>query len=178
MNPTNYTPITPQEAYAWLKSGEAIMIDVREPDEYKAEHIGYAASLPLNAVGDISSYAEFSAGRKIIFQCLRGKRGEQACLLLGTNGEGKSYYNLTGGIDAWKEAGLPVIRGMGAAGISIFRQVQMAVGTLIILCIALGFSGLILGFILAGIFGAALLFAGLSGWCGLALLLSKMPWNK
>jgi len=31
---------------------------------------------------------------------------------------------------------------------------------------------------LSAFFGAGLLFAGLSGWCGLAILMSKMPWNK
>ncbi|MFN3701005.1 MAG: YgaP-like transmembrane domain [Alphaproteobacteria bacterium] len=89
-------------------------------------------------------------------------------------------YNLEGGITAWVEAGLPVLSpsGAGGCGISIFRQVQIIVGALVLLSVLAGFFISTSAFVLAGLFGAALMFAGLSGWCGLAMLLNKMPWNR
>jgi len=65
-----------------------------------------------------------------------------------------------------------------SSGISIFRQVQIIIGGLIAVLVVFGFLGLPFGFIGAGLLGFALFVAGLTGWCGLAMLLSKMPWNK
>lgn len=170
--------IPPQQAYDWLTSGEAILIDVREPDEFKAEHIAYALSLPLASVCDSFKQLQIPPTRKVIFQCLRGKRGEQACSIIHQNNDAScDIYNINGGIEEWKKAGLPVI-GSGGTKFSIFRQVQMIVGTLVLLSTLLGFGGHYWGFTIAGILGAALAFAGLSGWCGLAFLLSQAPWNK
>lgn len=169
--------IPAQQAYQWLTSGEAVLIDVREPDEFKTEHIAYALSLPLSNVSNLFKQLRIPSGRKIIFQCLRGKRGEQACTLIATNDTSCSVYNIEGGIDAWKEAGLPIISS-GAVKISIFRQVQIIVGLLVLATTLLGLSGHTWGFAIAGTLGAALAFAGMTGWCGLAMLLSKAPWNR
>ncbi len=168
--------ISPQQAYEWLQNGEAVLIDVREPDEFSAEHISYAASVPLSSVEQTVKSMVFPGDVKIIMQCLKGRRGEQACCVMG-NCDARTYYNIQGGIDAWKEAGLPVV-GKSAPKFPIMRQVQLIVGSLILLLILTGLAGLTAAFILAGIFAGALAFAGLTGWCGLAMLLSRMPWNK
>lgn len=169
--------ISPQEAARWLADGEAVLIDVRERDEFRAEHIAYANSLPLDDLDNLINNMSIPADRKIIFQCLKGKRGENACVRVkGCGACNNEIYNLEGGIMAWKDSGLPVVG--GSSGLSIFRQVQMIVGSIVALMIILGFMGLTLGFIIAGILGAALFTAGLTGWCGLAIILSKMPWNK
>lgn len=169
--------ISPQQAHEWLSSGEAILIDVREPDEFKAEHIACAASLPLANVCRLLEQMHIPEGRKIIFQCLRGKRGEQACALVHAMNATHDVYNLGGGIDRWKNAGLPVVSSVGAR-LSLFRQVQIIVGLLVLISVLLGYSGQIWGFAVAGFFGAALAFAGITGWCGLAMALARMPWNK
>ncbi|WP_419866828.1 YgaP family membrane protein [Altericroceibacterium endophyticum] len=58
------------------------------------------------------------------------------------------------------------------------RQVQITAGTLILIGVLLA-AFVAPGFIwLSGFVGAGLLFAGLSGWCGMATLLSAMPWNR
>lgn len=168
--------IRPEEAYEWLQNGEAILIDVREPDEFSAEHIVYASSVPLSGVEQSVKNMVLPGNVKIIMQCLKGKRGEQACCVMGRC-DGREYYNIDGGIDAWKAAGLPVI-GKTGPRFPIMRQVQMIVGGLILLLILMGLAGLTFGFILAGLFAGALAFAGLTGWCGLAMLLRHMPWNK
>lgn len=171
----NNRNISPQQAHDWLTTGEAILIDVREPDEFKAEHIAHAASLPLGHVGNAFAQLGIAPSRKVIFQCLRGARGNQACALVG---ETKcDAYNIEGGIEAWKNAGLPVVTS-GASKVSVFRQVQMIVGSLVLLATLLGLSGQTWAFYLAAFLGAALAVAGLSGWCGLAMLLAKAPWNK
>ena len=173
------TTISAQQAAQWLSSGEAVLVDVREPEEFKAEHIAYATSLPLGSVRELFPQLRVPENTKIIFQCMKGGRGQQACVAVGGDAAGYDVYNIEGGIKAWKEAGFPVISSaFKTAGISVFRQVQMIAGLLVALFVVLGFSGLILGFVLAGFLGAMLFFAGLTGWCGLAMLLNRMPWNR
>jgi len=58
------------------------------------------------------------------------------------------------------------------------RQVQIAAGILIITGVVLGYSIDSSLFLLSGFTGAGLLFAGISGICGMANVLLKMPWNK
>ena len=171
--------ITVQQAEALISGGDAILIDVREADEFKAEHIACALSMPLSGLPDLFAQLQIPKGRKIIFQCLKGSRGQQACAALaGLNLAGVEVYNLEGGITAWKDAGLPVIASAGGIKLSIFRQVQIIVGTLVTASVILGFAGLTFAFVLAGLFGAALAIAGITGWCGLAMVLTKMPWNR
>lgn len=172
--------ITPKEAYEWLQNGDAILIDVREPEEFQSEHIAYATSVPLSLFEATVANMNIPQNRKVIFQCLKGGRGAQACAIFDAqhNVENPSY-NIDGGIGAWKESGLPVIgQKIKKASMSIFRQVQLIVGSLVAVMVFLGFAGLTLGFVIAGFLGAALAIAGLTGWCGLAMLLQKMPWNK
>ncbi|WPE21047.1 rhodanese-like domain-containing protein [Shinella zoogloeoides] len=170
--------VSPKDAALWLASGEAVLVDVREPDEFRAEHIACAASIPLSSLGHTLAGAQIPADRKMIFQCLKGARGEAACRTAEAAGAGHAVYNLEGGIAAWKEAGLPVVGGARSAAIPLFRQVQIAVGILIAALVALGFSGLTAAFALAGVIGIMLVFAGTTGWCGMAMLLARMPWNR
>ncbi len=172
--------INAKQAAEWLANGEGILIDVREPDEFAAEHIAYASSVPLGQVDALLDAINIPAGKKLIFQCLKGKRGEDACVVVQKAGRvsQEHIYNIEGGISAWKEEGLPTVSSLKEAGMSIFRQVQVIVGGLIALLVVIGFSGLALGFMLAGFLGAALFMAGLTGWCGLAMVLRRMPWNK
>lgn len=170
--------ISPREAASWLASGEAMLLDVREPDEFSAEHIACAASIPLASVGTAFATMQIPASRKVVFQCLKGGRGETACLVAEQAGTGHLIYNLAGGIDAWKAAGFPVVGNTGQPAVPMFRQVQITIGLLIAGLILAGFSGLTAAFALAGIIGAMLALAGVTGWCGMAMLLARMPWNR
>lgn len=127
MSDTQKYTVSAVEAQKWLSSGQAVLVDVREPDEFKAGHIAYALSLPLGSFGECMKQLDLRSGSKIVFQCQRGKRGQQACEIARQVGADHAVYNLEGGIDAWKAAGLPVITAAGAK-ISIFRQVQIIVG--------------------------------------------------
>lgn len=171
--------VSARDAAKWLASGEAILVDVREPDEFKSEHIACAVSVPLGSSARLFGDLQIPPGRKVIFQCQKGGRGEQACHLVGAVAQGHALYNLTGGITAWKEAGLPVAGTQSSSGtMSIFRQVQIGAGLFVLISVLAGFAGYQSGFIIAGLIGAMLVFAGLSGWCGMAMILAKAPWNR
>ncbi|PZQ51601.1 MAG: sulfurtransferase [Rhodovulum sulfidophilum] len=165
--------VTVAEAARWIAAGEAILVDVRAPDEFRAEHIAAAVSLPLATLP--GALANLPAGRRLVFQCLRGGRGASACALAA--GSAPESYNLEGGIEAWKAAGLPVV-GAAPAGPPLFRQVQIAVGLIVLALILAGFLVAPVFFALAGVVGAMLALAGVTGWCGMALLLRRMPWNR
>ncbi len=169
--------ITPQKAYEYLKTGKAVLIDVREADEFKSRHIAYAQSIPLSSIVDNIQNIDIPEDKIIIMQCRSGKRGEQACAIASSHKLKNEIYNIDGGIDAWDKAGLPIIRNAQTT-ISIFRQVQIIVGLLIVSLISIGLLGFNLAFTVAAIIAGALMFAGITGWCGLAQLLNKMPWNQ
>jgi rhodanese-related sulfurtransferase len=94
-------------ASRWLQSGEAILLDVREPEEYAQEHIADAVLLPL---GEVSAQRlPPLAGKKLVVQCHLGVRSAHACNRLLAENPAIEAYNLTGGIEGWKSAGLPVV---------------------------------------------------------------------
>jgi len=102
--------VTVEEAAAWLQSGEAILIDVREPDEFAAARIDGAILAPLSQMPAAWEALDLPADKKIIVQCLKGGRSHQVCAFVGPTGpEGQLLFNLAGGIQAWHAAGLPVV---------------------------------------------------------------------
>lgn len=80
-------------------------------------------------------------------------------------------------MDAWKRAGLPVATS-ARQPLELQRQVQIAAGSLTLLGIMLGISVSPWFYALPAFVGAGLIFAGVSGFCGLARLLMKAPWNR
>ena len=86
-------------------------------------------------------------------------------------------YLLDGGMEAWKQAGLPVVRDHSQP-LELQRQVHIAAGSLIILGALLGATVSPWFYGLCALVGAGLVFAGVSGFCGMAVLLAKMPWNQ
>ena len=164
-------------AKSWIDSGNATLIDVRERDEFAAEQVPGAELCPLSTF-DPSSIARqgANAGKKILLMCRSGGRSINALARLKSVAA-VDAYSVSGGITAWKNAGYDVKR-LQKAPISIMRQVQIVAGTMVL-------TGIILGEfvspwfrLLAAFFGAGLVFAGVSGTCGLAAVLSLMPWNR
>ncbi|WP_191558997.1 rhodanese-like domain-containing protein [Brevundimonas aurantiaca] len=104
--------VTVEEAAAWLQSGEAVLIDVREADEFAAARIDGAVLAPLSAMPAAWQALDLPADRKIVVMCLKGGRSHQVCAYVGPTGpEGQPLFNLTGGIQAWAAAGLPIVEG-------------------------------------------------------------------
>ena len=168
------TPLTPADVSRRLASKSAVLVDVREADEYARAHIDGAVSAPLSRW----EAAPFSAspGRDVIFTCRSGARTQGACERLARGIEGDAYV-LDGGIDAWQRAGLPVEIDR-TAPLEIMRQVQIAAGSLVLLGILLGMSIAPAFYGIAAFVGAGLVFAGVTGFCGMARLLAVMPWNR
>ena len=159
----------------WLDKGEAVLVDVREPGEYKANNIPGAKLIPL---GDITNRNLPDAkGKKIVIHCQAGKRGGKACEKLLAEHPNLEIYNLEGGISSWANAGLP-IKSSGKFFLPMDRQVQLTIGLLLLIGSTLGYLISPNFFLLTGFFGLGLTFAGLTGFCGLAYVMAKMPWNK
>jgi hypothetical protein len=86
-------------------------------------------------------------------------------------------YILEGGLDGWKKAGLPVVTD-ATQPLELQRQVQIGAGFIIVLGVILGSTVAPAWYALSGFVGAGLIMAGVTGFCGLARILMKMPWNK
>lgn len=167
-------PLSPAEVKRRVNENTAVLIDIREPDEYVRRHIPGAQSLPLSGLS--AAHADLDSGRDIIFTCRSGMRTAGACDRLAARVSGEAFV-LEGGVDAWAAAGLPVTVDEKAP-LEIMRQVQIAAGSLILIGVILGFLVSPLWFGLAGFVGAGLTFAGVTGFCGMARLLMMAPWNR
>lgn len=102
---TEITEHTPQEVQALLAEGDAIqLVDVREPHEFEAGSIAGARHIPL---GELMAAAEqLDPNRPVVFQCRVGGRSQMATDAFRASGW--DARNMTGGIVAWVEAGLPL----------------------------------------------------------------------
>lgn len=170
---TTLIPLTPADVAARLKAGAAVLIDIREADEYAREHVPGALSAPLST---FDSARLDPAGRQTVFMCRSGNRTAVNCLTLAARVDGPAHV-MDGGLDGWKKAGLPV-RADRKAPLELMRQVQMAAGGLILTGGALGVLVHPAFWGLAAFVGAGLFFAGATGFCGMARLLAVMPWNR
>lgn len=168
--------ITVQQAQEKLSQG-AMLIDIRENDEFIREHIQGAICIPLEQLN--THGLPDQTDNCVIFCCKSGGRTQSACNQLAklTQNSDLEIYVLDGGLNSWKAAGL-AIEGDKKAPLPMMRQVQIAAGSLILLGMLLGSSISPIFYLLATFVGAGLVFAGISGFCGMAVLLAKMPWNK
>ena len=162
--------IKPENARHLLGQG-ARLVDIRAPDEFARSRITGAVNIPLDQLETLPA-----TDQPVIFQCRSGVRTTSHAQRLAATAKGPCYI-LEGGIDGWRSCGLPVEANPGQP-IEIMRQVQMAAGALVL-------AGLLLGLLVAPPFfaitafvGGGLIFAGASGWCGMATLLRSMPWNR
>lgn len=155
-----------------LSKGEVRLIDVRTPSEFEELHIDGSQLMPLDRL-DVGEIKESDKAAVIV--CHSGKRAAQAMQKLQAAGV-EDLQILEGGVMGWVSAGLPVNR--GRATLSLERQVRIAAGLLVLAGVVLGhwvhpgFYGL------AAFVGAGLTFAGITDWCGMALLMAKAPWNQ
>ena len=166
--------VDPAELKQWLDAGETIVVDVREPDEFIAERIEGAISRPLSNLNPGS--VPTSTEKTVVLHCRSGKRSAEAAQRLIAAGR-TEVCHLKGGLKAWIDAGLPVKK-LAKAPISIMRQVQITAGSMVFIGTVLGAFVSPWFLLLSGFVGAGLVFAGVSGTCGLATMLSYMPWNK
>ncbi|MHC4908670.1 MAG: rhodanese-like domain-containing protein [Planctomycetota bacterium] len=174
---TRVIEVDAAEAESWLRESEAVLIDVREPFEHAAERIDPSVNESLSTL-DPDRVKAMSGGRRVLFHCRTGKRSHEAALKYGAATGAAEVHHLAGGIEAWKSGGRPTERSSHAPRIDVMRQVQMTAGSLVLAGVVLGTLVSPAFLILSGFVGGGLVFAGASGWCGMAKLLALMPWNR
>jgi rhodanese-related sulfurtransferase len=175
LDPATRTDLSPREVVDLLKAGRARLIDVREADEHRAERIAEAALHPSGTLDPAA--IRRAPGEILVVHCRSGRRGLDAAQRLRAAGHAESF-NLAGGIEAWRSAGLPTVRTAGASRLPIMRQVQIVVGTCVAIFTALGAFVNPWFLVVPGFMGCGLLFAGATGTCGMAAMLGVMPWNR
>ncbi|MCC6828531.1 MAG: rhodanese-like domain-containing protein [Novosphingobium sp.] len=103
----NHPEVTAQELDAMLRAGKALVVDVRESDEFAAGHIPGAINRPLSTFQP--SALPDPAGRKLVLTCLGGKRSAMALDKCGA-AKAAADTHLAGGFGAWQAARLPIER--------------------------------------------------------------------
>jgi rhodanese-related sulfurtransferase len=172
--PAILTPLKPAIVADRVRFGRAILVDIRESDEFARRHVKGSLSRPLS--GFEAAHLKIEPGKEVIFTCRSGMRTAANCERLAKSVDGAAFI-LDGGVDGWAAEGLPLEEDRKAP-LEIMRQVQIAAGSLVLAGAILGALVNPLFYGLSGLIGAGLLFAGVSGYCGMARLLSIMPWNR
>ncbi|MET0028116.1 MAG: rhodanese-like domain-containing protein [Candidatus Thiodiazotropha sp.] len=181
MSQANIPNISAQEYLQRIGEGDPItLIDVRSTTEYREGHIPSAKLVPLNELTEEALRQELDHQQTdrdipIVFTCHSGFRAQQAYERMRTAG----YSNLMlleGGNEAWENAGYPLKRCSHV--VSLERQVQIAIGSLLLLKVLFGFTVHEMFFLAGAVIGAGLIVAGVTRWCGLARLIAAMPWNR
>ncbi|MGC6408277.1 rhodanese family protein [Bisgaard Taxon 45] len=159
-----------------LKQG-AILVDIRQPDEYLREHIEGAELHPLSQLEKEGLTGHAVNANVVIFHCRSGRRTQQASELLAALTTGKEAFILEGGLEGWKANNQPT-RLNRSQPLEMMRQVQIAAGSLTLIGAVLGWLVSPVFYGLCAFVGAGLLLAGATGFCGMARLLALMPWNR
>lgn len=167
--------VTPAEVNSL--SASHVIIDIRGHDEWRREHISDAHSLPLEDIkpGCLSDKS-LSQIDTVIFHCQSGMRTEKSVEQLIASVYPAKSLIMQGGLNAWKAAGYPVTTDR-LQPLPLMRQVQMTAGALVLGGTLAGATLASIFYIIPGFVGTGLIFAGATGWCGMAKLLAVMPWN-
>ena len=166
--------LKPDHVAELVRNGRAVLVDIREPDEFARRHIKGALSRPLSAMD--AACLKLEPRREVVFTCRSGMRTAANCDRLAASVDREAFV-LEGGLDGWAAAGLPIEENRKAP-LEIMRQMQIVAGLAVLTGIGLGLSVSPLFFGLAAFMGAGLAFAGLTGFCGMARLLALAPWNR
>ena len=169
--------IEPRDAQALIARGDAVLVDVREPDEHARERIPGATLMPLGSV--TAEKIAALGNRRVLIHCKSGRRGGDAtarCAALASRGI--EVRNVRGGIEAWRTAGLPTVVDTARPKMSVMQQTQLTIGVGVAAGTALGAFVNPWFLVIPAFMGGGLMVAGATGFCGLATVLAKMPWNR
>ena len=173
------TTITPRQLNDRLQQGEKLhLLDVRTPAEHAEVHVPDVQLAPLDQLDatKLASMNGFAKKQPLYNLCRTGNRAKQAAEKLEKSGYAQCCV-VEGGTMAWAEAGLPVTRGTSKV-ISLERQVRIFAGAIVLIGVLLA-QFVNPAFIwLSGFIGAGLAFAGITDWCGMGMLIAKLPWNQ
>jgi rhodanese-related sulfurtransferase len=171
------TSVTPADLLLLAQGGTIDLLDVRTLGEFATAHVPGALPIPLDTLDAVAFLkARGEQSKPIYVLCQTGGRARKAIEKFERAGF-HGCVLVEGGTEAWINAGFPVIRGSRKT-LPLMRQVQITVGMISATGAALALAIHPLFAMLPLLTGCGLLFAGLTGMCGLALLLAKMPWNS
>jgi rhodanese-related sulfurtransferase len=168
--------LKPQELAELLRSRPDVrLLDVRTPGEYESAHIPGAYNVPLDTLGEHAAEIRATVNEPVVLICQSGARARRAeealkeCSMV-------NLHVLEGGVNGWIAAGEPVNRGV--ARLTLERQVRILAGGLVavgaILALVLNpYWALLPAFV-----GSGLVFAGVTDTCGMAMVLSRLPYNR
>ncbi len=149
------------------------LIDVRSRDEFLHEAIPNARCVPLEEL--TAAAATLDREAEICVVCQQGIRSAKAVAQLHALGF-RRVTSLAGGITAYRQAGGPIAR--YRAGLPLQRQVFLTIGSLLLMTTLMAhYVHPAYGW-LSGAIGLGLIVAGATGFCGMARLLARMPWNR
>src|SRR5436190_15305797 len=134
--PATLISLKPDDVDKRLIGRRAVLVDIRERDEFARRHIRGARSQPLSSLEQ--AHIKIEPAQDVIFTCRTGMRTGANCRRLAALVTGDAYV-LEGGIDAWAAAGLP-LEVDRKAPLELMRQVQIAAGLLVLVGLALGFA--------------------------------------
>lgn len=177
--PVAGSAVSPVEVAGRRSRGLSVdLIDVRTPVEYGEVHAEGARLIPLDRLDPaaVMNSRGASAGEPLYVICKSGSRSARAVEKFRSAGFA-NVISVDGGTTAWERAGLPVVRGTTKV-ISLERQVRIVAGSLVLIGAILGWLIHPAFFGLCAFVGGGLVFAGVTDWCGMGLLLAKMPWNQ
>jgi rhodanese-related sulfurtransferase len=104
-----YTSISPVESTQMINHDDALVLDVREMNEYSEGHILNSVHIPLTNLKNRMGEIEKHKTKKVIVACRSGHRSSHACANLKKSGF-EQVFNLRGGVMAWQNANLPLIK--------------------------------------------------------------------
>lgn len=90
-----------------INDSHAVILDIREAAEFAAGHLPNARNIALGELAGRSG--ELPAGKPVLVYCATGARSGTAATTLRKGGR-DDVFNLAGGLQAWKQAGLPVVK--------------------------------------------------------------------
>ena len=172
------TAISPRQLHERVLQEQKLqLLDVRSPEEHERVHVPGVQLAPLDDIDDETFPAEsgFSRDLPIYIFCSSGNRAKQASEKLGRIGYTQCHF-VEGGTEAWVKAGLPVNRGTNAI-ISVENQVRVAAGGLVVVSFLLTYVNPVFVWLSAFV-GVGLLISGFTDWCGMGMIISRMPWNR
>jgi rhodanese-related sulfurtransferase len=174
--PVSQAPVCvrPEELQGRVK--DALVVDVRTPGEFESVHIPHSRNLPLDEIEQHADQLrrEAEAGREVVLVCRSGSRAHQAQERLEAAGLG-TLPILEGGMVGWQHDGGEVVQDVIRWDLE--RQVRLVAGSIVLLSILVSLVWPPARFV-AGFVGAGLVFAAITNTCGMAMMLSKLPYNQ
>lgn len=166
----------PHQVQQALRSSDSSrLIDVRSRTEFHRGHARGAISVPLERLDRRRLAALGLDNARLFVICESGVRAEQAVHRLNRHGMADATM-VIGGTQAWRVQGLPMTSGI--TGMPLHRQIQVAVGVVLLLVLAKSMLLHPAFYALAAMLGVAMILAGDRTHRTLQRLLAAMPWNR